>query len=213
MKAFGVTSIGVTALSLFHCGGAVKGGSSAAQAELEDAGLCEGARTPASPVPVPQEHRPAPVACGPTDNGADTSRDGGGISCSSPFDCNGDAATLDPASCLGGTCTYDQCLTDADCPTGALCLCSSEAGGGDIRHFNECVPAACHIDSDCGVGEYCSPSRGYCGGVSGFYCHGPRDTCADPTTDCPCVEGPTSPSCVYAPQVGNWVCATLFCMG
>jgi hypothetical protein len=64
-------------------------------------------------------------------------------------------------------------------------------------------------DSGCGPSEYCSPSRGYCGGVEGFYCHSSQDTCVDAAKDCSCGGN----SCVYAPTVGHFVCGSNVCMG
>jgi hypothetical protein len=73
-----------------------------------------------------------------------------------------------------------------------------------------CVPAACHTDADCGAGNYCVASRGYCGGVVGYYCTSNRDTCVDPTKDCAACGGN---SCVYTPVVGHFACATNTCNG
>jgi hypothetical protein len=226
----------VLAFASVHCGGATEGTRSPSDADsgsppqgaeggadsgassdgdagpLDDSGLCEGTRTGFSPSVVPAEHRPTAAACAPS--GASLpATDGGSTSCASSADCNGDAATYNPLTCLGGTCSYDECLTDADCPTATLCVCGADTGGGFIRHYNVCVPADCRVDSDCGAGAYCSPSRGYCGSLSGYYCHGTHDTCVDPSTDCPCVSPPYSPACVYAPEVGYWVCGVPVCMG
>ena len=72
------------------------------------------------------------------------------------------------------------------------------------------VPANCHADSDCGVGGYCSPSRGYCGSFQGFYCHTPSDTCIDATSDCQsCGEN----ACIYSPAVGAFTCGAAICAG
>jgi hypothetical protein len=236
-----ILAMATLALAAGHCGGSTTGGTAAGagtpgdaadarspgdarsqgddadfsgddSTTPEDSGLCEGTRAPGAPLPAPAEHRAQAATCAPSGPVSSLS-DAGGVSCTSAADCNGDAATLNPLSCIEGNCTYDECLADSDCPGGSLCLCGTDSGGGLIRHNNACVPADCHVDSDCGAGGYCSPSRGYCGEVSGYYCHGARDACVDPATDCLCPGAPAANSCVYAPQVGYWVCGQSVCMG
>ncbi len=193
-----ILGIGAIALVASHCGGS----------SLDAQNLCEGTASHEGAPRVPSEHRAMPAACSLSQGGPATA-DGGAISCSSNADCQAGSSLIDPPSCLGKQCRWDQCLVDSDCPSGNVCLCAADAGGGDSVHHNVCVPANCRIDSDCGANEYCSPSRGYCGGVSGFYCHSSRDTCVDVTTDCACGGN----ACVYAPTVGYFVCGTLVCMG
>jgi hypothetical protein len=97
-------------------------------------------------------------------------------------------------------CTYDTCMHDTDCPTGELCAChGSPYVGGD---GNTCVQGNCRVDSDCGSGGYCSPSYNTmsCGGLAGYYCHTPNDTCLD-DTDC----GAGDEVCTYLS--GKWQCA------
>ena len=99
---------------------------------------------------------------------------------------------------------------------GDVCVCASDNGTGLRFLTNVCVSANCHVDSDCGPSEYCSPSRGYCGAVGGFYCHTSQDTCVDPTTDCHCGvpwPAPTPNACVYAPAAGHFVCGSSVCNG
>ena len=220
-----VAAVVVLALAAGHCGGQTTANGSGAAADtgsqqgdgpsgaatLDDSGLCEGTAVQDGAVAVPPEHRAAASACSLSSR-FPLSADGGAIACASAADCSGDAASvLEPIACLGGQCTYDQCLTDSDCPTGSLCLCAADAGGGNIIHANACVPAACRLDSDCPSG-YCSPDRTYCDEVSGYYCHSPHDTCVDPTIDCPCITQGGA-GCLYAPQVGYWVCGQSICLG
>jgi hypothetical protein len=131
------------------------------------------------------------------------------IPCTSDADCQGDGAFSDAPHCLDNQCSWDECLVDSECPSGTICVCAADTGGGNGIHTNECVSAACRLDSDCGPNQFCSPSRVYCGGLTGFYCRGARDTCFDPATDCACGGN----ACVYTPIVGHFVCGTNLCGG
>ena len=161
---------------------------------------------------VPSEHRGSATACGPTQN-QPPRPDGGVVSCTTNADCVAADAGLftEYSSCLHGRCSFDACLTDADCGSNSVCACSTDYYGGNAAyHPNVCVPANCHADSDCGVGGYCSPSRGYCGSFQGFYCHTPSDSCIDATIDCrSCGEN----ACIYSPAVGAFTCGSSICAG
>ncbi len=70
-----------------------------------------------------------------------------------------------PTACGSGPiCTYDDCASDADCGAGWAFLCRETvlpAGLGAMASLTRrtvCVAASCRVDSDCGVGGYCSPS-------------------------------------------------------
>jgi hypothetical protein len=170
-------------------------------------GGCIAARmSPASAAPA--EHRSTATACSPSKA---PPLDGGVLSCTSNADCVPDGG-LDYwgyNTCLHGVCSFDQCLTDADCGSG-VCGCSSDYYGGNAAyHPNICVPSNCHVDADCGAGGYCSPSRGRCGTFEGFYCHTAADTCVDATMDCTLCGN----ACVYAPTVGAFVCGGSVCGG
>lgn len=156
---------------------------------------------------VPAEHRAAAAACAPSRNPLP---DGGFASCSSNADCVSDGSAAAFSTCLHGSCTFDHCLTDADCGSHEVCACSSDYYGGNAAfHGNVCVPGNCRVDSDCGAGGYCSPSRGYCGTFQGFYCHTAKDTCRDGAKDC----GTCGNACVYAPTTGAFMCASVICAG
>jgi hypothetical protein len=122
-------------------------------------------------------------------------------------DCANDAGSFF-TTCRNGVCSFDYCLTDADCGTG-VCSCGSPTSGPSGYHPNFCVPANCHVDSDCGAGGYCSPSRGYCWSNLGYYCHQKKDSCVDATKDC---KG-CGNSCSYDAVVGAFVCAMVSCAG
>ncbi|HEY6458678.1 MAG TPA: hypothetical protein VIY73_00965, partial [Polyangiaceae bacterium] len=77
------------------------------------------------------------------------------------------------------------------------------------EHTNSCIPAECATDGDCGPGNYCVPSRGYCGSIGGFFCTSGSDTCVDPKTDCSCGGN----SCAYDPELGHFACAAASCSG
>jgi hypothetical protein len=189
--------VGAVALGLVHCGGQSTAGSDGGN---PDAG-CLGAPGGSGPR-VPIEHRAQAKACNPAPG--QFMPDAGAASCTTDADCGGVAgSTL--TNCLRGICSYDQCLTDADCPSQHVCDCEASTG-----RLNFCVPADCHVDSDCAASGYCSPSRGRCGVIEGFYCHKPADPCVNPTTDC---AGCGGFACVYAPTVGYFVCGGSVCNG
>ena len=130
---------------------------------------------------------------------------GSTLPCSTSSDCT---AGLD-GSCIdlqgGCTCTYDACLTDADCGAGTACTCNGNYVGGagysGTQSTTKCVVSNCRLDSDCGPGGFCSPSRtGTCGTVGGFYCHTAHDECGN-DSDC------AGTACTYSPEVGHWICA------
>jgi hypothetical protein len=196
-------------------GGSAGGGGAGAGGAVGTTGAggntCPGRRVGLRPPEVPPEHRATVTACAPSQQ--PPLPDGGLSSCTSDADCAPDGGTFSfYATCLQGTCSFDQCLTDSDCANGGVCGCSSDYYGGNIAyHPNVCVPAQCHVDADCGAAGYCSPSRGYCGSYTGFYCHGSADTCVDPTADC--AGCPGAGACVYAPTVGAFVCGLSACNG
>jgi Cys-rich repeat protein len=74
---------------------------------------------------------------------------------------------------------------------------------------NTCMPGNCRVDSDCGAGGYCSPSRGSngCGYVEGYYCHTRADLCVN---DSDCAGG--NMTCAWSATSGRWECANVeFC--
>ena len=103
----------------------------------------------------------------------------------------------------------DECLTDDDCPSGGVCVCSSPIGNSAIVNRNYCARGNCRVDGDCGVDGYCLASLGFCG-VDGFFCHTPADTCVDAAKDCgpPCAGG-----CHYFQDKGAFACLAAICGG
>jgi hypothetical protein len=215
--------IGVLAFVASHCGGStipdstvLEGRAPGDGGPVDDSGLCEGTASPDGAPAVPQEHRAAAVACGRSSPSGRTASSGApassapytGSACSSDRECTGNGSDPTPY-CRGNQCGIDECLVDADCASGTVCVCGSDAGWGTLFLRNVCVAASCRIDADCGPNGYCSPSRGYCGSVNGFNCHTPQDTCIDPAKDCGCGGN----ACVYAPTVGHFVCGSSVCMG
>jgi Cys-rich repeat protein len=201
-----ITTLGALVLALAHCSSSATGNAGAGNPYLADAGQCEGTATHGETADPPLEHRATRAVCGRTPEGSGA--DGSLLSCSSSTDCQVPGGGTQ--YCAQQQCGPDQCLVDADCDPGRVCVCASEVGGGIGPRLNLCVPSNCTVDSDCGAGGYCSPSRSYCGGVTGYYCHSNRDTCVDSTTDCSSCGGN---SCVYAPTVGHFVCGTSTCDG
>jgi len=123
--------------------------------------------------------------------------------CKADADCTGHF-------CVHGTCSVDACLVDGDCPAGSTCGCAADYYGGNGGHVNLCFPSPCRVDSDCGASGVCSPSfSGYCGALTGFYCHSTADTC---NTDADCCGSTTA--CRYQPALGHWACQnTQVCSG
>jgi hypothetical protein len=109
----------------------------------------------------------------------------------------------------GTYCTYDTCYSDAECESGAACLCSTPGGRG-----NRCGELGCRVDADC-PGSWCSPTFGTCGGFSGvigYACHSNADECID-DSDCGDPIGVGAPYCAFSPMVGHWLCSTSACVG
>ena len=176
---------------------------------------------------VPLDHR-AMASCCPTQRGPGppnqpyppgvASPGVRGIgACSSDADCDGGVN----GRCFpfagevgGGGCSYDQCFTDSNCPSRTPCLCRSSPSDDTA---NVCVSGGnCTVDSDCGPGGYCSPSREGCEEASPYYCHTALDECIN-DADCPPVDaGELSPvsiaTCAYGPQAQRWACTQLVCL-
>ena len=173
---------------------------------------CEGSPPDAS-ASADAVHRAQPVTCNRTLTGYLGGLPGAAVGpidaslapCTTSADCV-TTATGFSMTCAGGACGYyDECVTDADCPSGQTCLCADTPAGGTFRPGNGCVAAQCRLDSDCGPGQLCSPSVPNCADPGGFYCHSPAgDTCFDPTTDCAACGGT---QCMYLPRVGHFFCA------
>ncbi|MEL6178905.1 MAG: hypothetical protein AAFS10_08120 [Myxococcota bacterium] len=152
----------------------------------------------------PLKHRPEPVPCDDFRN-TDLPSDIVEGECQSHEDCPDGANGRCTENRGYSFCTYDQCFTDAECGD-SVCRCGDDQGFGP----NVCLNAGnCAVDSDCGVGGYCSPSFGDCGnygGVIGFFCHTPEDACID---DVDCEGG----YCAYNPNTGRWMCSNSECAG
>jgi hypothetical protein len=158
-----------------------------------------------SPGEVPDNHRAVAAACVSTPS---PDPDAGSTACKTNADCA--SAPWLESHCLHGYCTQDSCLTDSDCGTSGVCACANGGGGNAPIHPNVCVTSGnCRVDADCGAGGYCTPSRGYCGIYSGFYCHRPGDSCVDPKIDC----SSAGQSCVYDQAAGHFSCASTTCNG
>jgi hypothetical protein len=158
---------------------------------------------------VPRYHRATAEVCPTTRPPSMCTFPGGGppVMCRTDVDCmmgtNGRCLNSmgGPAGCF---CSYDQCGRDTDCMGMQLCACRGSQGIDPVA-ANLCVAAGCRVDTDCGAGGYCSPSRaGGCGGVTGFYCHTASDQCVD-DTDCG-PGGVTSILCGYQSMNHRWEC-------
>ncbi len=228
--------VGAGFLVVIACGGesrSIRGDGSGAGGSVGSAGTGAGGGGNAGSGRAPAHHRAAsPDAC-PQERGSSEP---------APEECTGSPTREceQDGDCTDGTqgrclrfrvgclvaCSYDECATDADCPDDEPCEC--RASPTDVR-ANRCVASGnCRIDSDCGVGGYCSPSHlgevcacrsvDYCETVGSpcdppdscacgdscghaYYCHTPNDTCLD---DSDCTGGAT---CSFDLAHENWACA------
>jgi len=115
-------------------------------------------------------------------------------------------------------CSYDDCLTDTDCPSGQPCTCRAS---GTETTANRCVVGStCATDANCGECGFCSLSVQHtvlqcsppsdagarkcaCEGVTSeaYACHSVNDECTD-DSDCPGVGG----YCAYVDAEKRWAC-------
>lgn len=106
-----------------------------------------------------------------------------------------------PPTCPTPQCSYDECESDTDCPSGVPCDCRGSSA--DVAP-NVCASGSkCRTDSDCGPGGYCSPG-GYLDNFcteAVFFCHGPSDTCIDSTDCCGSLV-----QCVFDETLGHFAC-------
>ncbi len=196
----------IAALIVASCGGGKVSGSDGGSG-----GSDGGAAQPTGSVTTPIWHRPASPAACPPQPPSDCPAGFSG-SCAKAGDCT---AGFNGACVLNGTqcaCQYDACRTDADCGPGTDCECHSRGAAGSSGSPTVCVPSNCRVDADCASG-YCSPTFGYCGGITGWFCHVSGDECGN-GTDCAAPVNGNVPSCSYSPEVGHWTCSTVpFCSG
>jgi hypothetical protein len=160
---------------------------------------------------TPMQHRPTEVSCAPSMPQT---------ACTADSDCTMMPPGFSPidGTCDNGSCNYNQCAQDSDCPMAAteVCSCQGQTSGyAGASYGSVCIPSNCHVDSDCGPNGFCSPTvSATCGsfyGTQGFYCHTCQDTCVDDTD---CGNGqPGNPYCAYDPTVGHWACESGFCAG
>jgi hypothetical protein len=166
---------------------------------------------------VPLYHRATAATC-PSQRGPNTATFPPCSTAPSPSCCSSDADCKDAGTngrCFGyflgpPMCSFDECFTDSECPSGTPCICRSSSTDDSP---NTCVAGGnCLLDSDCGPGGYCSPSPSpmECAGPGPYYCHTSADTCTN-DAECPAIDaGPgmlTGPSlCMYDLQAGHWAC-------
>ena len=184
--------------------------------------------------PIPQHHRTQAQSC-PADRGSispiDTAAcsDLSGLVCKTDADCtagNNGRCLLNADPCRT-YCSYDECITDIDCPQKQPCACR---GSGSETAANTCiVGSTCSTDADCATCNFCSLSvqptllqctpvdacmqgacdasdaatRCACVGITSeaYACHSPSDECID-DSDCPGDGG----YCSYVQEKKHWVC-------
>ncbi len=166
---------------------------------------------------VPLRHRASAVACS-TERPASSCMAGMGP----PVDCTADSQCTMGVNgrCVGNPhdgcrCNYDLCNNDGQCSAGGPCECRLASRGASGA--NVCMAGNCQVDANCGAEGYCSPSLGSCGdfgGTVGYYCHTPADECID-DADCLGDAGflGQRPYCMFAREVGRWVCSNQGCAG
>ena len=135
----------------------------------------------------------------PVDAGTDSGTDGDASRVADAGACHGTANVIHLSQANGcashagidAGCNVqpkDQCTTDAECGAGQACLCEAPIpagqpcpGGVPLAAGNVCVPANCHVDSDCGPCGVCQAEYG-CGTITGYYCQTPNDACYPDTS-------------------------------
>ena len=171
---------------------------------------------------VPLHHRPTPARC-PSERGPGPAGQpypsGVASTCTSDSQCTAgvDGRCFPFQGLIGnGGCSYDECLTDSDCGSGATCLCR---GSSADNNANVCVRGGdCVVDSDCGPDGYCSPSvEQNCLFSNPYFCHTAMDSCLD-DSDCPSPSvdaGPLScpilTPCAFDMHGQRWACTQLTC--
>jgi hypothetical protein len=166
---------------------------------------------------APLYHRATGATC-PSQRGPNTASFPPCPTAPSLYCCSSDADCTDGGTngrCINyffgpAVCSFDECFTDSDCPSGTPCIWRSSSTDDSP---NTCVPGGnCVLDSDCGPGGYCSPSPSpmECAGPGPYYCHTSADACTN-DADCPAIDaGPgmvTGPSlCMYDLQAVHWAC-------
>jgi hypothetical protein len=113
-----------------------------------------------------------PDTCG-SDRGELVSGDSGLVDCTSDDDCE------DDARCRDSHCERPpECMTQSDCADGQVCLCAGATSDRTVVAFNQCVPADCTEQSDCGAFECAASAAQDCSGrVLGLYCQKSGDAC------------------------------------
>jgi hypothetical protein len=177
---------------------------------------------------VPQNHRASPAQCPPERAAGSPCPDGGvpsptNFACMQDSDCtvglNGRCLSVPqlvtPSPPSQGTqgllycetvCSYDQCLSDLDCPVRTPCACRFPSIYGSP---NVCLTASnCAIDADCGRGAFCSPSAVVGQADRAYFCHTSNDLCID-DADCspPAMGGQAL--CEFDAGSGHWSCHRL----
>jgi len=131
---------------------AAAGCSSSAKTPADDPDVLHACSTPPSgPVSaVPRFHRAAAATCEPTPDTAnpDWTYAVAGMACTTDEQCRPYGSVR--GFCRNGACTVDECLIDADCGDGHVCICSSHTPNGVLLNANACLVANCRTDSDCG---------------------------------------------------------------
>lgn len=156
-------------LTLAIACGSSKGGGSAVPDASADSPRGEGGGSEAGTCRADVVHRPSAASC-PS---------------------NADAGVIDagPSTCGQPIVPHDACLIDSDCAgahgAAGVCVCQAPHGEGcgvGVVTGNACVPANCHVDSDCSPCARCRIEES-CGATTGYYCESPADECSS-NADC-----------------------------
>jgi hypothetical protein len=191
----------------------------------------------------PLQHRSTPASC-PSQRGSGPPFCAGGTCTSQPYPsgvpttCSTDSQCTHGANgrCFpweglvtAGGCSYDECSTDSDCGARTPCLCRSSSTDNSANMCD--VGGNCALDSDCGLGGYCSPSMETCystnpeaevegrnrGNPNPYYCHTASDLCINDSDCAPLDAGTATTSplaytpCAYNVQDERWECTQFVC--
>lgn len=205
-----LTVLGLVTLALAHCGGQTTGGVEPGQQGVvldADAGphlpsglpaTCSLARGPGSYVAY-NDAGVAPPAGGCRQDSDCAARSG-------PTNGRCDFPSGNGSN-LVGTCTYDDCQSDAACGSGFACYCRTSDRPSAA---NICIEADCKKDADCASGICAlSTDRSSCDRPISYHCRASADECAQ-DADC---KAQSFGNCQFSKMKGHFACNYSVCSG
>jgi len=152
--------------------------------------------------PMPRSDADPCIASGPTEDST----------CSVDADCSTDERCM-PTHTFGSSwncqCQANGCTSDSDCADSDVCTCGTfdalpqGCDGWSAPCMNDCTPAECRTDADCGETKFCSPVYDPCRwSIVRYACHDPGKAECLSDHECTPVGGTR-----FCNQVGDtWAC-------